>query len=277
MGKDQSYMTFILSNSFKTKQKSSTHLRPIRPICDPSVPNSQINTAVAKKSELRDDSVEHDAMHGIKGLSKDSIHEYADQNTEHITDQVTQQVSSKSTVQDKVLISSFENKLIAVLDGEKSRVELMKILNITNRKSFMSNCLEPSVASGYIKMTIPENPQSVKQKYYLTYLGEKLKSEITGHDTDQVTQQVPSKSTVQDKVLISTVQNRLITILDGEKSRAELMKILNLRDRKSFMNQYIEPAIASGFIEMTIQDNPKNINQKYRLTKKGKNLKKEIE
>ena len=176
----------------------------------------------------------------------------------------TDQVAPHVTDQDKALLSSIQNRLIAVLDGEKTRIELMKLLNITNRKSFMSNYLEPSVASGYIQMTIPENPQSVKQKYCLTYLGEKLKSEITDQVTPHVTEHVT------EHVM------HLLMLLTKEMSRIELMDLMRLIHRPSFIENYLHPALKLKLIEMTIPDKPRSVNQKYRLTSQGKKLQKKL-
>ena len=63
---------------------------------------------------------------------------------------------------------------------------------------------------------------------------------------------------------------RLLEGLNGEMSRAELMRILNLKDEKHFREHYLQRAISQGLIEMTIPDKPKSSLQKYRLTVKGK-------
>ena len=62
----------------------------------------------------------------------------------------------------------------------------------------------------------------------------------------------------------------LILILSNEMSREELQEKLNLKDREYFRKAYINVAIEDGLIERTIPDKPKSVNQKYRLTEKGK-------
>jgi len=42
-----------------------------------------------------------------------------------------------------------------------------------------------------------------------------------------------------------------------------------LKDRKSFRQSYIKPALEELFIEMTIPNKPNSKMQKYRLTLKG--------
>ena len=62
---------------------------------------------------------------------------------------------------------------------------------------------------------------------------------------------------------------KLLSVLDNEMSRAELMDALVLDDRKNFRTLYLNPAIASNLVELTIPDKPKSIKQKYRLTVLG--------
>ncbi|NDV26174.1 Fic family protein [Desulfovibrio sp. JC010] len=62
----------------------------------------------------------------------------------------------------------------------------------------------------------------------------------------------------------------LVEAVSGEMHRDELLSVLNLKDRKSFRELYLKPALEAGFVEMTIPDKPKSKNQRYRLTEKGK-------
>jgi len=61
----------------------------------------------------------------------------------------------------------------------------------------------------------------------------------------------------------------LIEAISGEMSRDELQTALGLKDRKSFRELYLKPALEEGLVEMTIPDKPNSKNQKYRLTEKG--------
>jgi hypothetical protein len=53
-------------------------------------------------------------------------------------------------------------------------------------------------------------------------------------------------------------------------SRDALQAALGLRDRKSFRERYLQPAIAAGLIEMTRPDKPNSRLQQYRLTERGR-------
>jgi len=63
----------------------------------------------------------------------------------------------------------------------------------------------------------------------------------------------------------------LLRVLDGEMLRGEIQEKLGLKDRKSFSNRYLKPALEAGLIEMTIPDKPTSRLQRYRLVGKLKN------
>lgn len=78
----------------------------------------------------------------------DALCEIAD--TEQDTGQVTEQVK----------------KLLQVMgDKEYSTKELMEFLGLKHRPSFRDSYLLPALQLGYIEMTIPDKPNSSKQKY----------------------------------------------------------------------------------------------------------------
>ncbi len=74
----------------------------------------------------------------------------------------------------------------------------------------------------------------------------------TRQDAPQVTPQV----TPQVK--------QLLEVLEGEMLREEIQAMLGLKDRKSFRERYLKPALEAGLIEMTIPDKPTSKVQRYR-------------
>jgi len=85
--------------------------------------------------------------------------------------------------------------------------------------------------------------------------------EYEGVNTPQVAPQVTPQVTPQVKKLLKN--------LSGEMMREELQALMELKDRKSFSELYLKPALEAGLIEMTIPDKPNSRLQKYRLTEKG--------
>ena len=62
----------------------------------------------------------------------------------------------------------------------------------------------------------------------------------------------------------------LLQVMTGERSRAELQALLDLKDAKHFRQTYLLPALNAGLIEMTRPDVPTSRLQKYRLTEQGR-------
>lgn len=79
-----------------------------------------------------------------------------------------------------------------------------------------------------------------------------------------ITPQVPPQVTPQVE--------QLLRILSGvsQMSRKELQEACGLRDRKSFTERWLTPALEAGLIEMTIPDKPNSRMQRYRITSRGK-------
>ncbi|WP_150452414.1 Fic family protein [Arenibacter lacus] len=80
------------------------------------------------------------------------------------TEQVTEQVQT--------LISAMTGK-------DYSRAETMELVGIKHRPTFLYNYLQPAIELGLIELTIPDKPNSSKQKYRLTEKGRRLKISIT--------------------------------------------------------------------------------------------------
>ena len=116
----------------------------------------------------------------------------------------------------------------------------------------------------------------LKNRYMLINLPEEWKNEA-------------SIGQVQDKYRTSTgqVQNNIFTenpniiklvniIGEQELSVKELMNLLTLKGRDNFLNSYLNPAIADGFVKPLYHNSPRHPRQKYLLTVKGLGLYNEI-
>lgn len=106
------------------------------------------------------------------------------------------------------------------------------------------------------------------------------------HALQKSTQQADSSHFIEfilamifDAVVTSTPQaapqvtpqvGKLLLVINGEMSREELQDLLHLQDRKSFRARYLSPALADGFIEMTITEKPNSPLQRYQITEKGR-------
>ena len=59
-------------------------------------------------------------------------------------------------------------KILRKCKNESSAIELMKILNRTNKSKFKNIIINPLVENGFIELTNPDKPKSPLQKYRLT-------------------------------------------------------------------------------------------------------------
>ena len=66
---------------------------------------------------------------------------------------------------------------------------------------------------------------------------------------------------------------KTLDVIDGEVSRIEIMKAVGIKDRATFTNYYLSPALRLALIEMTQPASPRSPTQRYRLTEKGRELK----
>ena len=82
--------------------------------------------------------------------------------------------------------------------------------------------------------------------------------------------------TPQEAPQVTPQVMRLLSVLDGEMSRREILHALGLSDRKSLRQRYLLPALQGGYVEMTRPDAPNARNQKYRLTPRGRRVRSAI-
>ena len=59
-------------------------------------------------------------------------------------------------------------KILKNCKNESSAIELMEILNRTNKSKFKNAIINPLVENGFFKLTNPDKPKSPTQKYRLT-------------------------------------------------------------------------------------------------------------
>ena len=69
-------------------------------------------------------------------------------------------------------------RLIATLQGEMSRLELMGALGLKDRHHFARTYLQPGLDSGMAEMTQPDRPRSRTQRYRLTELGQQVRGSL---------------------------------------------------------------------------------------------------
>lgn len=87
--------------------------------------------------------------------------------TEQVTPQVPPHVAPQVTPQ----VTPQVLALLRKVSGEMTRQEMMDLAGLKDRKHFGDAYLQPSLDAGFLEMTIPDKPQSSKQRYRLTEQG----------------------------------------------------------------------------------------------------------
>lgn len=70
-----------------------------------------------------------------------------------------------------LVLSAQVKRLLAVMEGDISRVVLMRALGLKDRVTFTVSYLSPALKVGLVEMTQPDSPRSPTQRYRLTALG----------------------------------------------------------------------------------------------------------
>jgi len=94
------------------------------------------------------------------------------------TEQVTEQANALATEQVAQLdqLSSVQWLMVQHADTPRTLAELMEITGYKQRPYFKESHLEPLLAGGVLRMTVPDKPTSPNQQYVLTEVGLKLKA-----------------------------------------------------------------------------------------------------
>lgn len=113
-----------------------------------------------------------------------------------------------------------------------------------------------------------QEPQFIQAEDFKTILYRPSTDQVREQVEEQVREQVEEQVREQVRELVLTIQN--------EMSAQEIMNVMNLKGRRNFLQNYLQPAIGDAFIEMSQPDSPKSPTQKYRLTARGKALKQQL-
>lgn len=84
-----------------------------------------------------------------------------------------------------------------------------------------------------------------------------IREALMSASTEQVTEQV---------------RNLLALMGEGDYSAKSLMALMGLSHRPTFLYDYLHPALAGGWLELTRPETPKSPKQGYRLTRSGRQL-----
>jgi ATP-dependent DNA helicase RecG len=121
-----------------------------------------------------------------------------------------------------------------------------------------------------------KEPDFIQEDIFKTIIWRKTEEVIPGEVSGQASLQATLQATLQVDEEFTSAISRVLIVLKGRMKRTELQQLLGLKDRASFISNYLNPASEKGYIEMTFPESPNHPNQQYRLTKKGSDLKKKL-
>jgi len=126
----------------------------------------------------------------------------------------------------------------------------------------------------FIHIPVESMVYAQQQAYYQTLNESTLKTDSAAFIEFMLTVILEAcvADTPQDTPQASPQVIKLLGVLKGEMSREQLQTVLRLKDRKSFRERYLNPALSDGLIEMTLPEKPNSSLQKYFLTVAGKQL-----
>ena len=119
---------------------------------------------------------------------------------------------------------------------------------------------DPEFLERFFRNLLAGERNELKNRFMLIDPPEQLADK---HPTS--TLQVPHKLDCESPA----IRELLKAIGEKQSSVREMMAALNLRDRKNFLENYLNPAIADGFVKLLYPDSPRHPRQKYLLTVKG--------
>lgn len=117
------------------------------------------------------------AVPGLGGIDKENQPHGAEPVTDGTTEQVTEQVAPEQHGLDRSLdrLTDVQWRILGYADVPRSLAELMTHAGYRQRPHFVAAHLDPLLAGGVLRPTIPDKPRSPRQRYVLTETGIKLK------------------------------------------------------------------------------------------------------
>lgn len=131
---------------------------------------------------------------------------------------------------------------------------------------------EPIFLVRFFRNLLMGENHTLKNRYMMIDAPEEWKMPDNEQAPDKLPDKLPDKFSTNNeyvKRLVEVVGHDEVTIKDT-------LKVLELKDRESFMKVYLNPALKERFVRMKYPDKPNHPRQRYMLTAKGMALFNEI-
>ena len=90
--------------------------------------------------------------------------------------------STRQTPHKLIPENTFCQKLISAIGNDSCSVKtIMEQLQLSDRKNFLSNYLNPAINDGFVRLLYPDSPRHPRQKYLLTVKGLAAYQELQNH------------------------------------------------------------------------------------------------
>jgi ATP-dependent DNA helicase RecG len=161
-----------------------------------------------------------------------------------------------------------EQKRIVLRDYRNKRIgDFLKVLHLTEGRSTGFPLIYNKMEQNGSQSPVFETDEQAY--YFLTVLFNHPDFiEIWKQDNKQGNEDIIPQVTPQVE--------KLLMVIEGEKTRQEIQELLGLSDMKNINDNYIQPAIKIGLVEVTIPEKPNSSKQRYRMTEEGKRLKEQL-
>ena len=124
--------------------------------------------------------------------------------------------------------------------------------------------------SNFFRNLLMGENHELKNRYMLV----NAPTEWTG--TEQVenkhrtsTEQVPNKLSNSIHIGNADIAKLVVALGTQEMSVKQMMEAIGLKHRPTFLDNYLNPSIANGYVRLLYPDSPRHPRQKYLLTVKG--------
>lgn len=131
---------------------------------------------------------------------------------------------------------------------------------------------EPVFLVRFFRNLLLGENNTLKNCYMMINPPDEWKMLDTEQALDKSPDKLPDKFGINNQYIIELI--KIVGL--GEVSIKEMLEQLNLKNRESFMDVYLDPAIKAKFVRRRYPDKPRHPRQKYMLTAKGVMLYNEI-
>ena len=131
---------------------------------------------------------------------------------------------------------------------------------------------EPIFLERFFRNLLLGEDNALKNRYMMINPPEEWKMPVSEQAPDKhptSTLQVPRKYPASWGEVTDNTMKLVKAVGFGQLSVKEMLAALELKDRMNFVELFLNPAVADGFVRMLYPDKPRHPRQKYLLTAKG--------